>query len=95
MTAAPAPLSGFNANTATSNGEAVTTAPTSPNPTLTREEVLAAVPSPPGGITIGELVKSFPGRIGEGPGKVPKPVFIRMVKEVTTLGADKLLRRKA
>ncbi|KAF4622745.1 hypothetical protein G7Y89_g14282 [Cudoniella acicularis] len=55
-------------------------------------EIVAALPD--SGIFIANLMKVFAGRVGENEGQTPKKEFIRLVKENSTYGPDKLLRRK-
>ncbi|VUC20165.1 unnamed protein product [Clonostachys rosea] len=49
---------------------------------------------PPEGITIGELIKPFLGRIGEKPGQMLKKDWIDLVKVTCDYGPDKRLRRR-
>lgn len=58
---------------------------------VTAEEIIAALP--PTGISIGDMLKLFPGRVKGGK---EKDRFIRMVKENSSYNADdKKLRPKA
>ncbi|KAJ2898226.1 transcription initiation factor [Zalerion maritima] len=83
-----------NSNNTPSASRAGSPNPQEPKP-LTPAELLAGIPPLPGALGILELIKKFPGRVGEGPGKVPKPIFIKMVREVAAIGPDKLLRRRS
>jgi hypothetical protein len=56
---------------------------------VTREEVMAALR--PEGITIGELLGKFTGRVNGGK---PKEHFMQLVKNLAAFGADKKLRPK-
>ena len=49
---------------------------------------------PPEGITIGELIKFFAGRVGDRPGQMPKTDWIRLVRSLCEYGTDKKLRKK-
>ncbi|CAG9946744.1 unnamed protein product [Clonostachys rosea f. rosea IK726] len=49
---------------------------------------------PPEGITIGELIKPFLGRIGDKPGQMLKKDWIDLVKVTCDYGPDKRLRRR-
>lgn len=55
-------------------------------------EIAAALP--PSGILIGELMKRFAGRVGDGPGQTPKKDFIQLVKVNSKYGPDRILRPK-
>lgn len=55
-------------------------------------EIIAALP--PAGIKIGDLMKIFQRRVGDGKGQTEKKEFIRLVKENAAFGGDKLLRPK-
>ena len=58
---------------------------------VTAEEIIAALP--PTGISIGDMLKLFPGRVKGGK---ERDRFIRMVKENSSYNADdKKLRPKA
>ncbi|CCU82968.1 transcription initiation factor IIF subunit alpha [Blumeria hordei DH14] len=60
---------------------------------ITTEEVIAALPV--AGISIGNLMKSFGGRVGEDPvNQTKKADFIKLVRENAKFGPDKLLRPK-
>jgi transcription initiation factor TFIIF subunit alpha len=60
---------------------------------LQPSDIIAALPST--GITIGDLMKLFSSRVGENnPARTPKSEFIRLVKENSKYGNDKLLRPK-
>jgi len=63
--------------------------PANPRP-ITVEEIIAALP--PTGISIGAMLKLFPGRISD---KKDRDRFIKMVKENSSYSPDdKLLRPK-
>ncbi|KFH42069.1 Transcription initiation factor IIF subunit alpha-like protein [Hapsidospora chrysogenum ATCC 11550] len=66
--------------------------PGSPTGTVTPAEILEKIP--PEGIVIGDLIKFFHGRLGEGPGRMPRADWIAMVKRTCDYGPDKRLRRK-
>lgn len=56
-------------------------------------EIVAALPAT--GIAIGELMKMFAGRVGTIKGQqTERTEFIRLVKENSAYGKDKLLRPK-
>lgn len=56
-------------------------------------EIAAALPKE--GIKIGDLMKLFTGRVGDIKGhQTDKKEFIKLVKENSAYGADKLLRPK-
>ncbi|TVY58634.1 Transcription initiation factor IIF subunit alpha [Lachnellula cervina] len=56
------------------------------------QEVIAAIPA--SGISSGDLMRSFAGRVGDNPGQTDKKAFFSMVKEHSKYSADKLLRPK-
>lgn len=65
-------------------------------PTL--EEITAALPPRPQGLSIGELMKLFTGRIAKTDsqdGLMPRKEWLRLVKLSCDFGDDRLLRRKA
>ena len=66
--------------------------PGSPSGVVESSEILEKIP--PEGITIGELIKFFAGRVGEKPGQMPKQDWIGLVKSLCDYGADKRLRKK-
>jgi transcription initiation factor TFIIF subunit alpha len=71
--------------------------PQSPPPTgtgpLQPADIVGALPST--GISIVDLMRLFSARVGENnPTKTPKSEFIRLVKEHSKYGSDKLLRPK-
>lgn len=70
----------------TGNSQSLGTGP------IQAHEVAAAVP--PHGVLIGTLMSIFKARVGEGPNQTSKKDFIRLVKENSTYGPDKLLRPK-
>jgi len=59
---------------------------------VSAQEIAAAIPA--SGIAIGNLMKHFVGRVGDGRGMTDKKEFIRLVKENSLYGPDKLLRPK-
>lgn len=67
--------------------------PGSPSRVVEPSEILDRIP--PEGITIGELIKFFAGRVGEKPGQMPKQDWIGLVKGLCDYGADKRLRKKS
>lgn len=56
-------------------------------------EIVAALPAT--GIKIGDLMKIFQRRVGEGKDMTEKKEFIKLVKENAAFGQDKLLRPKS
>jgi hypothetical protein len=76
---------------ASSSATTATAKPVAPPRPVTAEEIIAALP--PEGISIGNILKVFAGRISE---KRDRERFIRMVKENSSYSPeDKLLRPKA
>ncbi|CAD6447941.1 0cbbbaf8-c40e-4782-a477-cbe7feeb657a [Sclerotinia trifoliorum] len=67
------------------------TAPSSSGP-ITPKEIIAALPS--AGISIGQLLGHFRGRVGDSDGQTTKKEFMAMIKTNSKYGADKLLRPK-
>lgn len=60
---------------------------------ITTSDIIAALP--PAGISIGNLMKSFGGRVGDDPAtQTQKAAFIKLVRENAKYGPDKLLRPK-
>ena len=59
---------------------------------MTPAEIIEKIP--PEGIVISDLIKFFQGRLGEGPGQMPRGEWIAMVKRTCHYGPDKRLRRK-
>ncbi|KAK5998129.1 Transcription initiation factor IIF subunit alpha-like protein [Cladobotryum mycophilum] len=55
-------------------------------------EILEKVPAD--GIAIGDLIRPFQGRVGDGPGRMPKGEWIKLVKQLCDYGPDKRLRRR-
>ncbi|PHH77910.1 hypothetical protein CDD80_7592 [Ophiocordyceps camponoti-rufipedis] len=55
-------------------------------------EILEKIPAD--GIAIGDLIKPFHGRVGGGPGQMPKGDWIKLVKQLCDYGPDKRLRRR-
>ncbi|KAJ0168325.1 Transcription initiation factor IIF subunit alpha [Colletotrichum tanaceti] len=66
----------------------------SPNGPIEAWEIVDALPELPGGISIGNLMRRFQGRIGDGPGQMDRKEWIKLVKENCAYGPDKILRRK-
>ncbi|KAL1898998.1 transcription factor IIF subunit tfg1 [Ceratocystis pirilliformis] len=58
------------------------------------QEIIAALPELPDGITILNLFKSFDDRVGDRPGLMSKSDWLKLVRENSQYGQDKLLRRK-
>ncbi|KAF4901563.1 Transcription initiation factor IIF subunit alpha [Colletotrichum fructicola] len=58
-------------------------------------EIINALPELPNGITIGNLMRKFAGRIGDGPGQMDRKDWIKLVRENCLYGPDKVLRRKS
>ncbi|KAH6607935.1 transcription initiation factor iif subunit alpha [Trichoderma cornu-damae] len=55
-------------------------------------EILEKIPVD--GITIGDLINLFQGRVGDGPGRMPRQEWIGLVKQLCDYGPDKRLRRR-
>ncbi|TFA97512.1 Transcription initiation factor IIF subunit alpha [Trichoderma ghanense] len=55
-------------------------------------EILEKIPAD--GITIGDLINLFQGRVGDGPGRMPRQEWIGLVKQLCDYGPDKRLRRR-
>ncbi|TAQ84441.1 hypothetical protein B7494_g7237 [Chlorociboria aeruginascens] len=76
--------------------EPIPTGPQAQSPStgpIQPHEIVAALP--PTGITIHELMRMFTARVGNIPGQqTPKQEFILLVKENSSYGTDKLLRKK-
>ncbi|KEY66602.1 hypothetical protein S7711_01896 [Stachybotrys chartarum IBT 7711] len=62
------------------------------NPVIEPQEILEKIP--PEGIAIGDLIKSFSGRVGDKPGQMSKQEWIRLVKQLCDYGPDKRLRKR-
>lgn len=58
------------------------------------QEIVAALRKIPEGITVGSLLKLFSSRIGDGPNQMKRKDWIKLVKENSVFGEDKLLRAK-
>ncbi|KAF6825460.1 transcription initiation factor IIF subunit alpha [Colletotrichum plurivorum] len=58
-------------------------------------EIVNALPELPNGISIGNLMRKFQSRIGDGPGQIDRKQWITLVRENCAYGPDKVLRRKA
>ncbi|TDZ35783.1 Transcription initiation factor IIF subunit alpha [Colletotrichum spinosum] len=67
----------------------------SPSGLVEAWEIIAALPELPNGISIGNLMRKFQSRIGEGPGKMERKDWIKLVRENCAYGPDKVLRRKS
>ncbi|CAK7229768.1 transcription factor IIF subunit tfg1 [Sporothrix bragantina] len=59
------------------------------------QEIIAALRKIPEGITVGGLLKQFGSRIGDGPNQMKRKDWIKLVKENSVFGEDKLLRAKS
>lgn len=57
-------------------------------------EIVATLLKIPEGITVGGLLKLFSSRIGDGPNQMKRKDWIKLVKENSVFGEDKLLRAK-
>ncbi|KAJ9129823.1 Transcription initiation factor iif subunit [Pleurostoma richardsiae] len=57
-------------------------------------EIVAALAANPQGISVGQLLKLFNGRVGDNPNQMSRRDWIKLVKENAKWGADKLLRPK-
>lgn len=55
-------------------------------------EILEKIPVD--GITIGDLINLFQGRVGDGAGRMPRQEWIGLVKQLCDYGPDKRLRRR-
>ncbi|WYZ45086.1 hypothetical protein EsH8_VIII_000402 [Colletotrichum jinshuiense] len=66
----------------------------SPSGPIEAWEIVDALPQLPGGISIGNLMRRFQGRIGDGPGQMDRKEWIKLVKENCAYGPDKILRRR-
>lgn len=75
--ASPAPVTGNTLSPA--KGGAST--PGSPAGIVTAQDIINALPPAPGGVTIGELLKTFRSRVGDGPGRMPQSSWIQLVKQ--------------
>lgn len=65
-----------------------------PRGPIQAHEIVDALPELPGGISIGNLMRRFQGRIGDGPGQMDRKEWIKLVKENCAYGSDKILRRR-
>ncbi|CAK7238618.1 MAG: transcription factor IIF subunit tfg1 [Sporothrix thermara] len=63
--------------------------------TMDAQEIIAALRKIPEGITVGGLLKQFGSRIGDGPNQMKRKDWIKLVKENSVFGEDKLLRAKS
>jgi len=54
--------------------------------------ILQVIQRYPEGVSIGNLLRDFGTRVGDGPGQMPRKEWIGLVKEACVFGADKLLR---
>ncbi|KAB5540435.1 hypothetical protein GE09DRAFT_1037707 [Coniochaeta sp. 2T2.1] len=61
---------------------------------ITGEEIVSAIVSKGGAIGIGDLLKEFKGRVGTGPGQMPKGDWVKLVKNHAIYDKDKMLRPK-
>ncbi|KKA28292.1 hypothetical protein TD95_003016, partial [Thielaviopsis punctulata] len=81
-----------------SKGASSGSRPGSPNPSGPRpilaHEIVEALPSPPDGISVLNLFKFFDDRVGDRPGYTTKSEWLKLVRENSVYGQDKLLRRK-
>ncbi|CAK7270859.1 transcription factor IIF subunit tfg1 [Sporothrix epigloea] len=59
------------------------------------QEIIAALRKFTEGITVGGLLKFFGNRIGDGPNQMKRKDWIKLVKENSVFGEDKLLRVKS
>lgn len=66
----------------------------SPPRPIQAHEIVEALPSPPDGISILNLFKFFDDRVGDRPGFTTKAEWLKLVRENSQYGPDKLLRRK-
>ncbi|CAK7204796.1 transcription factor IIF subunit tfg1 [Sporothrix eucalyptigena] len=62
--------------------------------TMDAQEIVNALRKIPEGITVGGLLKQFGSRIGDGPNQMKRKDWIKLVKENSVFGEDKLLRAK-
>ncbi|ESZ97938.1 hypothetical protein SBOR_1661 [Sclerotinia borealis F-4128] len=75
-----------------SPAQAAETAAPSGSGTIQPKEIIAALPST--GISIGQLLGHFRGRVGDAEGQTTKTEFMAMIKRNSKYGTDKLLRPK-
>ena len=57
-------------------------------------EITQALAANPQGISVGQLMRQFQTRVGEGDGQMSRRDWIKLVKDNAKWGADKLLRPK-
>ncbi|KAK4166027.1 putative transcription initiation factor IIF subunit alpha [Cladorrhinum sp. PSN259] len=62
---------------------------------ITTAEIIATLARHPNGITLGNLMRAFSGRVSESPGSTSKKEWLYLVKANADFGPDKLLRPKA
>lgn len=65
------------------------------NVNMDAQEIIAALRKFTEGITVGGLLKFFGNRIGDGPNQMKRKDWIKLVKENSVFGEDKLLRVKS
>lgn len=68
--------------------------PSASSGNMDAQEIVAALRKIPEGITVGGLLKQFGARIGDNPGQMKRKDWIKLVKENSVFGEDKLLRAK-
>ncbi|KAA8576199.1 hypothetical protein EYC84_006353 [Monilinia fructicola] len=86
------PAPGKSVSRAGSPAQTAESATPSGSGAITPKEIIAALPST--GISIGQLLGHFRGRVGDAEGQTTKTEFMAMIKRNTKYGADKLLRPK-
>lgn len=67
--------------------------PANPKP-ITGEEIVELIVSNGGAISIQELLQRFKGRVGDKPGQMLKPDWVKLVKNHAVYDKDKMLRPK-
>ncbi|KAI1441081.1 Rap30/74 interaction domain-containing protein [Annulohypoxylon stygium] len=89
----PVPPQGAAGKGARSNSPAAQSPSQEYTDVITAQEIIAALPAPPKGVSIGEFIRKFQHRIDK-PGCMDKKDWIRLVRAHADFGTDKLLRRK-
>ncbi|OAA68426.1 transcription initiation factor iif subunit [Niveomyces insectorum RCEF 264] len=70
------------------------TSPTGGNAMVDAAEIVSTLLQIPEGITVGALLRRFGNRIGDGPNQMKRKDWIKLVKENSVFGEDKLLRAR-
>ena len=66
----------------------------SPSGPVDASEIVQALLTFPEGVAVGQLLRHFGARVGDGPGQMPRKEWIKLVKDKAVFGSDKLLRLK-